>query len=65
MADPKKTEGSLTSDDPYGVGMLANGKLNIVPPGELAARVAARNAEEAVENDDPEDDPDDVSDLEE
>jgi hypothetical protein len=62
MAEPKSNS-SLTSEDPFGVGMLADGKLNIVPPGELAARIAARNAEEAVEDDDPEEDPEDISDL--
>lgn len=63
MSDPKKDEGSMTTSDPFGVGMLADGTLNVVPEGELAARIAARDAEEAVEAL-PEEDLDDVSDLE-
>ncbi len=54
MAENEKEQGSMMSTDPFGIGMLANGKLNIVPPGELAARIALRDAEEALENEEPE-----------
>ena len=64
MAGPKEPS-SLNAEDDVGIGMLADGKLNIVPPGELAARIAARNAEEAVEDGDPEEDLEDISDLDE
>ena len=37
--------------DRYGVGMMADGKLNIVSPEEHARRVALRDAEEAQDDD--------------
>ena len=59
MADtPKKEpEGSMFSNDPFGIGMLADGKLNVVPPGQLAKRIMERDADEAEdleESDEPE-----------
>lgn len=39
--------------DPFGIGILDNGALLIIPPGELKARIAARDLDEA---DDPGDD---------
>jgi hypothetical protein len=63
MADPKEPN-SLDAEDDVGVGMLNDGKLNIVPPGEVDKRIAERNAEEAVDDDEPEEDLDDISDLE-
>ena len=55
----------MTSEDTFGIGMLNDGKLNIVPPGELANRIAERYAEEAVDDDEPEEDLDDISDINE
>lgn len=64
MSDPKHGEGSMTSEDDFGIGMLADGKLNVVPNGELAARIAARDAEEAVDDESPSEEAfEDYSDL--
>lgn len=48
--EPKKEpaeQGSMVTDS-YGVGMLADGTLNVVTPDEYVRRVAERNAEEAL-----------------
>lgn len=55
-----KDEGSMSSNDPYGIGMNADGTLNVIAPEDLAKWIAERDA---WESSDPDEDLDDVSDL--
>ena len=51
MADPeKKTPDDRPAVDPFGVGFLADGKLDVVTPAQHAQRVIEREAEEAVDD---------------
>lgn len=45
---PKKDDTPLRShkEDPWGVGQLDDGKIDIFPESELAARLAQRDADE-------------------
>lgn len=44
MSDPKDKKKRPV--DPFGIGLLSDGTLNIVPEGELEERIAARDADE-------------------
>lgn len=53
MTDPRK-DWCPASEEP-GVGMLDDGKLNVVTPEQHAQRAMERDAEEAIEDEQPED----------
>lgn len=43
---PDSITGADRENDNWGVGQKADGSINVVPPDELAARIAQRNADE-------------------
>lgn len=48
MSPPKKDESLRPeSEDPWGVGQMDDGKIDIFPESELAERLAQRDADEA------------------
>lgn len=49
--------------DRWGVGQMDDGSINVVPPDELEARVAERDAEDAAFGDLLDEQDDDLSDL--
>lgn len=61
MIEPKNR---LEEGDDIGVGMNADGTLNVIPPDQVESRMIERDAYEA-EEDEPEDDLSDLDELDE
>lgn len=59
-----RTDKNRLSDgnDKFGVGMNDDGTINVIPPDQVAQRIAERDAYES-EGEEPDDSEDDLSDL--